>query len=114
MKRAACQNLGHACRRSETFFGAERHGYEAKRRNEELALDQWAALARDVLERGRYDRLPRYVYLSDGTWVNGVLVQEGYARVTIYSPDDRYEDRLYRLEEEAKIRNVGGWAGCDW
>jgi len=51
----------------------------------------------------------RYVYLADGTWVNGALVPEGYAQVTIYPPDPCYEEWLYRLQALAQAEQVGGW-----
>ena len=72
------------------------------------------ALERDVSDRDRYDRLLRYVYLSDGTWVNGVLVREGYAQVTIYEPDSRYAGALYGLQDQAIMEQAGGWAACGW
>jgi len=93
----------------EVYFGVECYGPEASQRNRELVEGQKVALERDISDRDRYDRLLRYVYLSDGTWVNGVLVEEGYARVTIYEPDDRYEDVLYAREERARSENLGGW-----
>ena len=98
----------------ETYFGVECYGPEAKERNRELVGGQRVALQRDVSDLDCWDRLLRYVYLGDGTWVNGDLVREGYARVTIYAPDDRYEAALYALQERARGENAGGWAACGW
>lgn len=71
-------------------------------------------LEHDVSDRDRYDGLLKYVYLSDGTRVNGVLIEEGYAKATICESDDRCEDALYGLEGRAKTNRLGGWAACGW
>ena len=43
-----------------------------------------------------------------------VLVREGYAQVTIYPPDDRYEVALYALQDLAIMDQAGGWTDCGW
>ena len=48
------------------------------------------ALRRDVSEFDSWNRLLRHVYLPDRTWINGLLVREGFARVGTVEPDDRY------------------------
>ena len=98
----------------ETYFGVECYGPEAKERNRELVGGQRVALQRDTSDVDRWDRLLRYVYLGDGTWINGALVREGYALVTIYPPDDRYEVALEALQERAVAENAGGWGACGW
>jgi len=71
-------------------------------------------LEHDVSDGDRCDRLLRCVYLSDGTWANGVLAEEGDTRMTIYELDDRYEDALYGLEQKAQDSMIGGWVECEW
>ena len=87
---------------------------DAKERTEALVLGQRVALQRDVSEFGPYNRLLRHVYLGDETWVNGVLVGEGYARVTTYPPDDRYAGALGYIEAAARASEVGAWGDCGW
>ena len=75
---------------------------------------QRVALQRDVSEWDSFGRLLRHVYLPDGTWVNGVLVREGLARVRTYTPDDAREPDLRFLESLAIAEGVGGWSACAW
>jgi micrococcal nuclease len=48
-----------------------------------------------------YDRLLAYVYLSDGRMFNEMLVEKGYASVSTYYPNDRYEQRFIAAEATA-------------
>ncbi len=96
----------------ETTFGKhECYGAEATERNRALCAGQLVALERDVSDTDSYDRLLRYVYTVRGEWVNGQLVREGYARVTIYPPDRRYEAALYCLQVLARDAGAGAWGG---
>ena len=67
---------------------------DARDRTRELVLGQRVVLQRDISEYDSWNRLLRHVYLADETWVNAVLVTEGWARVTTYEPDDRYAGAL--------------------
>lgn len=58
-----------------------------------------------------YDRALVYVWRK-GRLFNAVLVKRGFARVSIYEPNDRYEGRLVRLENEAQEANRGLWGAC--
>jgi len=98
----------------EIHFGTDCYGPEATARNRELVDGRLVALERDVSDTDRYDRLLRYIYLPDGTWVNGVLVGEGYAKAKRYAPDTRYAAALERLQEAARAERAGGWAACGW
>ena len=98
----------------ETCFGVECYGYEAKERNRQWIGEQHVRLEKDVSETDRYGRLLRYVYLADGTFVNAVLVEEGYAQAAVYAPDRRYESLFASLQEQAMIANACGWAACGW
>lgn len=98
----------------ETYFGVECYGPEAKQRNAALVADQRVALERDLSDVDRYGRLLRYVYLGDGTWVNGTLVRQGYALVATYKPDTRYETALRQLQATAIVEGAGGWTLCGW
>jgi micrococcal nuclease len=86
-------------------------GKEAAARNEQLVGGKRVRLEKDVSETDQYGRLLRYVYV-DGTMVNAVLVQEGYAYAITVPPDVRYAEELRRLEREAREARRGLWGTC--
>ncbi len=59
-----------------------------------------------------YGRTLAYVYLRDGRMANVVLVDGGYATVTIYPRNDRYEVRLRAAEQAARDAGAGLWSAC--
>jgi len=64
----------------ETFHptrGEQPYGKEASARNKELVGGRTVYLEKDISETDRYGRLLRYVWLEDGTMVNGALVADG-------------------------------------
>jgi micrococcal nuclease len=67
-------------------------------------------LDRDRLDQ--YDRTLAYLYLPDDRMVNRVLVRRGFARVTIFPPNDRHEDSLRRAEAAARAEGAGLWSAC--
>ncbi len=72
-------------------------------------------LEKDVSETDRYGRLLRYVWLnlSEGrVMLNEQLVKEGYAQVSTYPPDVKYQDRFVAAEREARAQNRGLWGAC--
>jgi len=67
-------------------------------------------LEKDVSETDPFDRILRYVYLPNETFVNGALVAMGMAFVKAYPPDTKHQEFLFSLEEQAKSDQVGMWA----
>lgn len=61
--------------------------------------------------RDRYDRLLRYVYLPDGTNVNEVNVQQGYAFYYPYFPFSK-SAQFEADEKQAQAQNLGLWRNC--
>ena len=90
-------------------FG-EYYADEATARNRELVEGKVVELQRGKRDKDEYGRLLRYVYV-DGVFVNAELVAQGYARAYIFDPDDRYSQVLVQLEQYAKLRERGLWAG---
>jgi micrococcal nuclease len=86
-------------------------GPEATRANADLVEGQTVYLEVDVSETDQYGRLLRYVYLSDGTFVNAELVRWGYARAIEYEPDVKYQALLFHVEREARENDRGIWGG---
>jgi micrococcal nuclease len=89
----------------------ECYGPEATERNKELVEGKRVQLERDQTDRDHFGRLLRYVYVN-GTFVNGQLVQEGYAYSSYYPPDTKHYDLLLALEIEARQENRGLWSAC--
>ena len=90
---------------------------EATKANEDLVLNKVVRLEKDVSERDRYQRLLRYVWVEnpDGseTFVNDVLVHDGYAKAATYPPDVKYSQLFRELEVEARNANRGLWNECN-
>ena len=86
---------------------------EATAANAALVEGKTVFLEKDVSEVDRYDRLLRYVWLTDGTrWtlVNLELVRQGVASAKSYPPDTRY-DELYALRRLTANRSALGLWG---
>lgn len=62
-------------------------------------------------DRDRYDRLLRYVYLPDGTFVNQKLVQNGYAFYYPYFPFTK-SSQFAADQEAAMMTHKGLWGNC--
>lgn len=61
--------------------------------------------------RDRYDRLLRYVYLPDGTNVNLLNVQQGYAFYYPYFPYTKSE-QFQAAQKQAMTQKLGLWKNC--
>jgi len=87
-------------------------GPQATAANAALVAGKTVFLEKDVSEVDRYDRLLRYVWLTDGaawTLVNLELVRQGVASAKSYPPDTKY-DALYLVAEgEAHRSALGLW-----
>jgi endonuclease YncB( thermonuclease family) len=83
---------------------------EATQANRDLVEGQTVYLVKDVSETDRYGRLLRYVYLSDGTFVNAELVRSGYAQAVTFPPDVAFAETFRQLQQEARDAGRGLWA----
>lgn len=63
----------------------------------------------DIEKYDKYGRLLAYVYLEDGTFVNGRIIGEGYAQVMTIAPNVKYAQTFLRLEREAREKGIGLW-----
>jgi micrococcal nuclease len=86
----------------------EYYAQEAYEKNRELVEGKTVFLEKDVSETDQYNRLLRYVYVGD-TFVNAYLVQQGYALVSTYPPDVKYQERFLELQREAREAGRGLW-----
>ena len=88
-------------------------GKEASQRNRELVEGKQIALEKNVSETDKYGRLLRYVYVDD-QMVNELLVKEGFAQVSAYPPDVKYQELFIKAEQKAREQKLGLWSTlCD-
>jgi micrococcal nuclease len=93
------------------------YGTEAAAANAALVAGQTVVLERDVSDSDQYGRLLRHVWLELGSgWllVNLELVRLGYAAVSTYPPDVKYNEQLLAAQQEAIAAGAGLWgpAAC--
>lgn len=91
---------------------AECYGAQAGRFARSLMAEARVTLELDEERLDPYERLLAYVYLDDDRMANVVLVRRGFATVTIYPPNDRYEERLLAAEDAARADGAGLWSVC--
>ena len=89
---------------------AEPYGKEAKALNKKLVLSRRVKLELEDEKRDRYGRLLAYVFLEDGTFVNGELVRRGYAHLLRRQVKLRYWERLLGLQRQALKEKKGIWS----
>ena len=89
-------------------------GPEASARTAELLPDGTEVqLQRDVEGRDHFGRLLAYVFRADDdTFVNEVLLAEGYAEVLVIEPNGAYAARLRQAESSARASGAGLWGSC--
>lgn len=87
-------------------------GQEASSIAEEKLLNQTVTLESDEtqVDKDKYDRLLRYVILSDGTNFNKWLIENGYGHEYTYDTPYKYQDDFKAAEEQAMTNEAGLWA----
>lgn len=86
-------------------------GKEASDETKSLLEGKSAILEKDISETDKYGRLLRYVFV-DGLFVNDYLVRQGFAQVSTYPPDIKYQDQFLAAQKEARDNNRGLWSTC--
>jgi len=92
-------------------------GKEAAAKNRELVEGKLVRLEKDVTERDKYNRLLRYIYVTEGesgqeVLVNLELVRRGFGHSYTYPPDVKYQDLFVAAEREARESGRGLWNSC--
>ena len=85
-------------------------GIEARAANEALVGRRTVYLESDIQDRDLSQRLLRYVFLADGTFVNLRLVSLGYAEARVCLPAEKYWQLMRQREEEAIEAEKGLWS----
>lgn len=91
-------------RKKIEYFGKEASDYVKT-----LLNGKSVRLEYDVQRFDRYDRTLAYVYLEDGTFLNALLVEEGFATAATFPPNVKYSDLFVRLEKKARKEKIGLW-----
>ena len=91
-------------KKEEGYYGKESKAYLTQ-----LIKGKKVRLETDIDSLDRYGRTLSYVYLEDDTFVNAVLLKEGYAVIMTVSPNVRYADLFYKLQVQARENNRGLW-----
>ena len=86
-------------------------GKEASHETKSLLEGKSVTLEKDVSETDKYSRLLRYVFL-DNLFVNDYLVRQGFAQVSTYPPDVKYQNQLLQAQQEAQNNDRGLWSIC--
>jgi len=79
---------------------------ESGQANAELVEGKTVRLVADKELIDPFDRLLRFVYVDD-VLVNRVLVEQGWAEVVLYPPNDLHYDEFLQLEKEAAAAGLG-------
>lgn len=83
-------------------------GEAAKERLEAIALNQFVLLEFDVQDQDTFGRRIAYVW-QDSVLLNEKLVAEGYVLILRRSPNNKYDQRLERAQEWARLMGRGIW-----
>ena len=86
------------------YFRKEASNYVKK-----ILTGRKVRLAYNVQRKDRYKRTLAYVYLEDGTFLNALLVKEGYATAATFPPNVKYSEYFVKLEREARAQKKGMW-----
>jgi hypothetical protein len=74
-----------------------------------LIQGQSVRLEFDKEQKDTYGRLLAHIYLRDGTWVNGRMVESGFAHSYTFAPNFKYSDDLLKRERLARSHKLGIW-----
>lgn len=87
-------------------------GKEASNKTKSLLSGKQVKLESDEtqINRDKYNRILRYVYLPNGTFINLLLVQEGYAYEYTYDVPYIYQQAFKTAQSEAERQGKGLWS----
>ena len=96
---------------NDKYRKGECFGPEAKQEMEKLLSGKKVYLLPDpkAPDKGKYNRLLRYVFLPNGEFVNADLVRDGYAFEYTYQPF-QFMEYFHSLESQAKQERKGLWS----
>lgn len=87
------------------------YSHEATLANKKMVEGKQVRLVADNEDKDKYGRSLRYVYVGD-TFVNAVLVQDGFARTLSIQPNTTHKKEFAEYEAKAKEEAKGMWGAC--
>jgi micrococcal nuclease len=94
-------------------------GQAASDENKRLVEGKEVHIQKDVSETDIYKRLLRYVWIADpliasdeAIFVNDYLVRQGFAQVSTFPPDVKYQQQFLDAQKEAQENGRGLWKEC--
>lgn len=87
----------------------QKFGKESKEFAVKLLLNKKVRLEYDVRRYDQYRRTLAYAYLTDGTFVNAMMIKEGYAQTMTVPPNVKYAEKLAQLQQQARSGGKGLW-----
>ena len=64
----------------------------------------------DIVKHDKYGRFLAYVYLSDGRFLNDLIISSGYASPLTIAPNVKYKDLFLKSFQTAREKKIGLWA----
>ena len=89
-------------------------GKEASNYTKGLVEGKKVYIEYDVDPDDDYGRVLAYVYMSDGSMLNKVLLEKGYARMMTIQPNVRYVDDFLAIQTQARESKTGFWDGFEF
>lgn len=98
--------IAHGKTKTECF------GQEAKRKSQEVLTGKMVRLQDDKSQsnRDKYNRLLRYIFLEDGTLVNKLLIEQGFAFEYTYDLPYQYQKEFKEAQVAAREGEKGLWS----
>ncbi|MCF6092779.1 thermonuclease family protein [Microaerobacter geothermalis] len=88
----------------------EFYGKEASQFSKKMLEGKEIYLVKGTTPVDKYNRILAWVWLLDGTFVNGELVRQGYAQVYTFKDNPEYAQYLLNLQREAREAGRGLWS----
>ena len=88
----------------------EYYGKEASDFTKSMLEGKEVYLEYDIQPTDKYGRTLAYIWLSDGTLFNELLVLKGFAQVATFPPNVKYVERFTAAQKQAIEANAGLWA----
>lgn len=110
-KRIKIRLIGVDTPENQARFGnpEEYYGDEASLFVKKMLYKKKVRLEFDKDSLDSFGRTLAYVYLQDNTFLNEILVMEGYAKVMTVMPNNSYENRFVLLQNNAIKNKLGLW-----
>jgi len=86
-------------------------GQAASDENKRLVEGKEVYIQKDISETDKFKRLLRYVWVGD-IFVNDYLVRQGFAQVSTFPPDVKYQQQFLEAQTEARENKRGLWNKC--